>query len=84
MAAGRGRMTTPADLYRTCRVSACRLETLQHYAGTGDEDRQRTFHAGQQPRPPRQGKLDDLPESSTTSPVDIPFLSLSSRRQCSR
>lgn len=53
-------MTTPADLYRTCSVSACRLETLQHYAGTGDEDRQRAFHEGQPLPPPRQGKIDDL------------------------
>ena len=28
---------TPADLYRTCRFSACRLETLQQYAVSGDE-----------------------------------------------
>jgi hypothetical protein len=53
-------MTTPADLYRTCRVSACRLETLQHYAGADDEDRQQAFRAGQPLPPPRQGKLDDL------------------------
>jgi hypothetical protein len=53
-------MTTPADLYRTCRVSARRLETLQHYDVPGDEERQRAFHAGEQLPPPRQGKLDDL------------------------
>jgi hypothetical protein len=51
---------TPADLYRACRVSACRLETLQHYDVPGDEERQRTFHAGEPLPPPRQGKLDDL------------------------
>ena len=51
---------TPADLYRTCRVSARRLETLQHYDVTGDEERQRAFLAGQPLPPPRQGKLDDL------------------------
>jgi hypothetical protein len=53
-------MTTPADLYRACRVSACRLETLQRYAGTSDEDRQRAFHTGKPLPSPRQGKLDDL------------------------
>jgi hypothetical protein len=51
---------TPADLYRTCRVSACRLETLQHYDVPGDEERQRAFLAGEPLPPPRQGKLDDL------------------------
>jgi hypothetical protein len=53
-------MTTPADLYRTCRVSACRLETLQHYDVSGDEERQRAFLAGEPLPPPRQGKADDL------------------------
>jgi hypothetical protein len=51
---------TPADLYRNCRVSACRLETLQHYTVPADEERQRAFHAGEPLPPPRQGKLDDL------------------------
>ena len=51
---------TPADLYRTCRVSACRLETLQHYDVPGDEERQRAFHAGHSLPPPRRAKLDDL------------------------
>jgi len=51
---------TPADLYRTCRVSAWRLETLQHYDVPGDEERQRAFHSGEPLPPPRQGKLDDL------------------------
>jgi hypothetical protein len=53
-------MTTPADLYRTCRISACRLETLQHYDVSGDEERQRAFLAGDPLPPPRQGKADDL------------------------
>lgn len=51
---------TPADLYRTCRVSACRLETLQHYDVPGDEERQQAFHAGHSLPPPRRAKLDDL------------------------
>ena len=51
---------TPADLYRTCRVSACRLETLQHYDVPGDEERQRAFQAGEPLPPPGQGKQDDL------------------------
>jgi hypothetical protein len=53
-------MTTPADLYRTCRVSARRLETLQHYDVSGDEERWRAFLAGEPLPPPRQGKADDL------------------------
>ena len=53
-------MTTPADLYRTCRVSARRLETLQYYDVSGDEERQRAFLAGEPLPPPRQGKADDL------------------------
>ena len=53
-------MTTPADLYRTCRVSARRLETLQYYDVSGDEERQRAFLAGETLPPPRQGKADDL------------------------
>jgi hypothetical protein len=47
---------TPKDLYRTCRVSAWRLETLQHY----DEERQHSFRVGEPLPPPRQAKLDDL------------------------
>jgi hypothetical protein len=35
---------TPGDLYRTCRVSAYRIETLQHYVVPDDEERQRAFH----------------------------------------
>jgi uncharacterized protein DUF6879 len=53
-------MTTPADLYRTCRVSARRLETLQDYDVSGDEERLRAFLAGEPLPPPRQGKADDL------------------------
>ena len=51
---------TPADLYRTCQISACRLETLQHYDVSGDEERQQAFLAGEPLPPPRQGKVDDL------------------------
>lgn len=51
---------TPADLYRTCRFSACRLETLQQYATSGDEERRRAFRAGEPLPPPGPGKLDDL------------------------
>jgi hypothetical protein len=51
---------TPADLYRSCRVSAYRLETLQTYAVLSDEERQRAFHAGQPLPPPRQDKVEDL------------------------
>ncbi len=51
---------TPADLYRTCRFSACRLETLQEYAASGDGERRRAFHAGEPLPPPGPGKLDDL------------------------
>jgi hypothetical protein len=53
-------MTTPADLYRTCRVSARRLETLQQYDVSGDEERQRAFLAGKPLPPPRESKADDL------------------------
>ena len=52
-------MTTPADLYRTCRVSARRLETLQDYDVSGDEERLRAFLAGEPlppPRPPRPSR----------------------------
>jgi hypothetical protein len=51
---------TPTDLYRDCVLSAWRIETLQHYAGTGDEERQRAFHAGEPLPPPSPGKQDDL------------------------
>lgn len=51
---------TPADLYRTCRVSAWRLETLQHYDVPADEERQQAFHADGVLPPPRAAKLDDL------------------------
>jgi hypothetical protein len=51
---------TPADLYRTCRASAWRLETLQHYAVPADEERQRAFHAREPLPPPGPGKLDTL------------------------
>jgi hypothetical protein len=51
---------TPADLYRTCRFSARRLETLQRYTGTGDEDRQRAFRAGLPLPQPSPGKVADL------------------------
>jgi hypothetical protein len=50
---------TPVDLYRACQVSACRLETLQHYAGD-EEERQRAFLAGEPLPPPGPGKRDDL------------------------
>jgi hypothetical protein len=51
---------TPADLYRTCRVSACRLEAQQSYARRGGDERQQAFDAGEPLPPPRQAKLDDL------------------------
>ena len=51
---------TPKDLYRISSVSACRLETLQHYTVPGDEERQRAFHAGEPLHPPREELLDDL------------------------
>jgi hypothetical protein len=51
---------TPADLYRTCSASAWRVETLQHYTGTADEERQRAFHAGEPLPPPGPGKLASL------------------------
>jgi len=53
-------MTTPADLYRTCRGSARRLETLQDYDTGGDADRMQAFLAGAPLPPPRPGKMDDL------------------------
>jgi hypothetical protein len=51
---------TPVDLYRTARVSAWRLETLQHYDVPGDEGRQRAFHAGEPLPAPRQELQDDM------------------------
>lgn len=51
---------TPGDLYRTCKVSAHRLETLQHYDVPSDEERQRAFHTTGALPPPRTGKADDL------------------------
>jgi hypothetical protein len=51
---------TPADLYRTCRFSARRLEVRQHYDVPGDEERQRAFRTGAPLPPPRPAKLDDL------------------------
>jgi hypothetical protein len=51
---------TPADLYRTCSASAWRIEVLQHYTGTADEERQRAFHAGEPLPPPGAGKLASL------------------------
>ena len=51
---------TPADLYRDCSLSAWRIEALQHYAGTGDEERQRAFREGRPLPPPGPGKLEDL------------------------
>jgi hypothetical protein len=50
----------PADLYRTCRVSAVRLEALQDYDVPEDEARQRAFHAGEPLPPPQPAKLADL------------------------
>jgi hypothetical protein len=51
---------TPGDLYRTCRVSAYRLETLQHYVVSDDAERQNAFHAGQPLPAPRPDKVADL------------------------
>lgn len=51
---------TPGDLYRTCRVSAYRLETLQTYVVANDIERQAAFHAGQPLPPPRDDKTADL------------------------
>lgn len=51
---------TPGDLYRTCKVSAHRLETLQHYDVPGDEARQSAFHGGRPLPPPGEGKAADL------------------------
>jgi hypothetical protein len=51
---------TPADLYRTCRVSAHRLETLQTYTVPDDIDRLEAFHAGRPLPPPRQSKVEDM------------------------
>ena len=51
---------TPKDLYRTCCVSAWRLETLQHYTVPDDAERQRAFHAGEPLPSPQDWLLDDL------------------------
>lgn len=51
---------TPADLYRDCCLSAWRIEALQYYAGTGDEERQRAFREGRPLPAPGPGKLEDL------------------------
>jgi hypothetical protein len=51
---------TPGDLYRTCRISAYRLETLQHYEVPNDAERQAAFHAGRLLPPPRRQKVEDL------------------------
>jgi hypothetical protein len=51
---------TPGDLYRTCRFSAHRLETLQNYLVADDIERQRAFLDGQPLPPPRQSKIDDM------------------------
>lgn len=50
---------TPLDLYRACEVSACRLETLQVYAGD-DEGRQRALLRGDPLPPPNAGRTADL------------------------
>ena len=50
----------PGDLYRSCKVSAYRLETLQHYTVPGDEDRQRAFQAGRPLPPPRPEKQETI------------------------
>jgi hypothetical protein len=51
---------TPGDLYRTCKVSAYRLEVMQHYDVPGDEERQRVFHAGGGLLAPGASKQADL------------------------
>lgn len=51
---------TPKDLYRTCSLSAWRVEALQHYTVPGDEERQRAFRAGEPLPPPRAELLDDF------------------------
>jgi hypothetical protein len=51
---------TPGDLYRNCKVSAHRLETLQHYTVPGDEPRQHAFHTTGALPPPGPGKQEDL------------------------
>jgi hypothetical protein len=53
-------MTTPTNLYHTCRVSARRLETLQDYDVSGDQERMRAFLAGEALPPPGHGKAGDL------------------------
>lgn len=52
--------TTPADLYRGCRYSAHRVETLQRYAGLDDEARQRAFYAGEPLPPPGPHKQETI------------------------
>lgn len=49
---------TPLDLYRNCRSSARRLETLQEYAGGGE--RQRAYLADGTLAPPGPDKAADL------------------------
>jgi hypothetical protein len=51
---------TPVERYLTCRRSAHRLETLQHYDVPDDEERQRAFHAGDSLPSPRPAKIQDL------------------------
>lgn len=51
---------TPGDLYRTCRISARRLEARQHYLVPGDEARQEAFHAGRSLPAPGESKAADL------------------------
>jgi len=53
---------TPADFYRSCRVSALRLETRRDYPITGEEDRRRrgAFFTDGRLLEPGPGKLDDL------------------------
>lgn len=53
-------MTTPADLYRTCRDSARRLETRQDYRVAADAERQRAFLVDGALLPPGPGKAADL------------------------
>lgn len=51
---------TPVDLYRTSRISAWRIEVLQHYNVPSDHARQQAFHAGEPLPPPRVDKVYDL------------------------
>jgi len=43
------------ELHRSFTASVVRLETLQHYAVPGDDERQRAYREGR-PLPPREGK----------------------------